>query len=467
MDTFLKWSKDQGVECSLVQVKPDSYGGYGLFATTTIEPDSQPVLRIPNHLVIDAQRTLDDPGLAELLGQLLPPGPVEEILTNPALQRLALRLFLVYHREKATSFWKPYLDCVPDLSHMKKHHLFFRTDLDACYDGTSVALAVNSKREQLEREHARISGCAPWLTLEQWTWAECVFNTRVVDLDENQDDERYALVPFFDFANHSSDPTIRWRWGQDSLDFVTFDDQTESIAPDTQVCISYGQKSNQELLYMYGFSLPDNHAPARVVMEHVDLFEVREFDLHNSWDIAHLCFIQSQAELLPPITYFSPPKEDESHMDPPHTVFSNTGWTFAALVFMYLAALDSETVTYYADLPHRGGRVALHTLQNLDADELADTPVLADIGGELCHDLQDALLAIVKLPQLPRIQHRVCSLLVDMAHYHINRIDAALGKMKGEDDALYSSLRIYCSDERRLLDDAARLTQERQSTLVV
>lgn len=467
MDAFLQWSKDQGIESSAVQVKQDSYGGYGLFTTTAIEPQCQPVLRIPKHLVIDARRTLDDHCLAELLEQLLPPGPLEELLTKPPLQRLALRLFLVYHREKGTSFWKPYLDCVPDLSQMKKHHLFFRTDLDPCYEGTSVALAVNSKREQLEREHARISTCAPWLTLEQWTWAECVFNTRVVDLDENQDDERYALVPFFDFANHSSDPTIRWRWGQDSLDFVTFDDQTESIAPGAQVCISYGQKSNQELLYMYGFCLPDNHAPSRVVMEHVDLFEIREFDLQKPWDIAHLCFIQSQSEMLPPITYFSPPKEDESEMDAPHTVFSHTGWTFAAIVFMYLAALDPDTAIYYADLPHRGGQVALHTLHNLDADELADAPILASIGGELCHDLQDVLLAIVKLPQLPRIQHRVCSLLMDMAHLHIKRIDSALEKMKDKDDALYSHLRIYCGDERHLLDDAARVMRERQDTLVL
>eukprot|EP00850_Spirogloea_muscicola_P021693 SM000258S09109 [mRNA] locus=s258:161257:165347:- [translate_table: standard] len=74
-----------------------------------------------------------------------------------------------------------------------------------------------------------------------------------------------GLVPGIDFCNHSLGVKARWDVDDElgtssripnSMYLVTGPGVT--LAPDQEVCISYGNKSNEELLFLYGFVIEDN-----------------------------------------------------------------------------------------------------------------------------------------------------------------------------------------------------------------
>eukprot|EP00850_Spirogloea_muscicola_P003668 SM000015S01168 [mRNA] locus=s15:99383:103370:- [translate_table: standard] len=90
-----------------------------------------------------------------------------------------------------------------------------------------------------------------------------------------------GLVPGIDFCNHSLGAKARWDVDDElgtasglpnSMYLVTGPGVT--LAPDQEVCISYGNKSNEELLFLYGFVIKDNphdhvmiHYPASALGE--------------------------------------------------------------------------------------------------------------------------------------------------------------------------------------------------------
>ncbi|GAQ87222.1 hypothetical protein KFL_003390120 [Klebsormidium nitens] len=112
-----------------------------------------------------------------------------------------------------------------------------------------------------------VSAAPSW---HDWVWSHVVVWSRLLEWpaptpDGTPDDNmQEGLLPFIDFCNHASaSPVVR----------VAVDDAMVLVAaaplpPATQVCISYGDKSNEELLFLYGFALPANphdrlllHAP--------------------------------------------------------------------------------------------------------------------------------------------------------------------------------------------------------------
>ncbi|KAF9123937.1 hypothetical protein BGW39_008583 [Mortierella sp. 14UC] len=144
--------------------------------------------------------------------------------------------------------------------------------------GTLLLDSVCAKRSKLEAEFEYLSGnlgaFEDWPvrpTLKDFIWADATFWSRVLSFKTQWAENGASgdsdtlndmhMVPYLDFANHAANPNIRWEvdsdglrvWGQESLlqDF-------QNDAVEREVFLSYGNKPNTELLFLYGFILQDN-----------------------------------------------------------------------------------------------------------------------------------------------------------------------------------------------------------------
>eukprot|EP00698_Gefionella_okellyi_P001436 TRINITY_DN11392_c0_g1_i1.p1 TRINITY_DN11392_c0_g1~~TRINITY_DN11392_c0_g1_i1.p1 ORF type:complete len:576 (-),score=127.09 TRINITY_DN11392_c0_g1_i1:247-1926(-) len=130
-----------------------------------------------------------------------------------------------------------------------------------------------------------------WLTMEMFGWADAAFWSRCIGIpmsageattattattttmatsatiaDSTQQQqlapaatpcaEQLCVVPVLDLCNHSATPNARWEFhhGTRVLTLIT----TTDVAADQEITISYGDKSNDELMFLYGFSISNN-----------------------------------------------------------------------------------------------------------------------------------------------------------------------------------------------------------------
>eukprot|EP00435_Cladocopium_sp_Y103_P067916 s55_g30.t1 len=93
---------------------------------------------------------------------------------------------------------------------------------------------------------------APW-SLERWRWARATFMTRagVYGLEE---DGNVGIVPLVDFANCSADPTAACCINGEFIELVT----VRPLEAGEEVTISYGQQSQEQQLFTFGFFLDNS-----------------------------------------------------------------------------------------------------------------------------------------------------------------------------------------------------------------
>ncbi|CAG8599732.1 9550_t:CDS:2 [Ambispora leptoticha] len=292
LDAFLSWAKGQGVESDVaIEKVPDK--GLGVVSKKRHFRDNSRVIFVPSVVLVNASKIIryakeEAPKLDSFYQALRRDG----ISTTERIIIMSFILFELVGRlslgESAPppSLWKPYLDILPRKLHTP---MFYNGTLKACLDGTSLSSAVDSKLNKLRREfdslkpyfnkwRASSSTLQPdaatnvdVVTLEDFKWADGVFWSRVLSFGsrmealsidkstlESEIDDLH-LVPFIDVANHSLTPLARWEVLTDGAELtLTKSSNQEPIPPETEICISYGEKSNCELLFLHGFALKDD-----------------------------------------------------------------------------------------------------------------------------------------------------------------------------------------------------------------
>lgn len=203
----------------------------------------------------------------------------KEVISYGMNEYLAIALHLVHERyvKGEKSFWKPYLDVLPDVEEVNPTFTWSEADLKFL-EGSPVVPATVSLKNKLKREYDDLLGNdetglisrypdrfpADKFTLENWTWAFCMLFSRAIRLRSLQQGERLALVPYADLINHSpfSQAYIDAREAGDWLfkiggeEVVLFADR--GYRRMEQIYISYGPKSNADLLLLYGFAVERN-----------------------------------------------------------------------------------------------------------------------------------------------------------------------------------------------------------------
>ncbi|KAL7752185.1 hypothetical protein RI367_002230 [Sorochytrium milnesiophthora] len=170
--------------------------------------------------------------------------------------------------------------------------VFYSEEEQYLLEGTSLQVATQAKLTKLFAEFETLhplmlqlqatlgnessATSEPPVDFDDFRWADGVYWSRVLELPQHPhpnivlphaDLQRIAsestrcMVPFLDFANHSFAPNIRWSLDNGSTGDINIEIFGSATPPTVgeQLCISYGQdKPNHELLFLHGFTVPDN-----------------------------------------------------------------------------------------------------------------------------------------------------------------------------------------------------------------
>ncbi|KAJ0235630.1 Uncharacterized protein HA466_0264300 [Hirschfeldia incana] len=278
--------------------------GFGIFADAQGSSDDVLVV-VPLELAITPMRVLQDPLLGPECRSMFEQGHVDD--------RFLIILFLTFERLRPLSTWKPYLDMLPtrfgnplwfsddDFLELKGTNLYDATLLQK----KKLLALYHDKVESLLKKLLLLDGVSESnVSFEDFLWANSVFWSRALNLPlphsfvfpQNQEDVEgcpsklatdshqkeiqdhvpattsvgpgdtvwvEGLVPGIDFCNHDLKPVATWEVdGTGSVSKVPFSMYLLSVAqnpiPNKEITISYGNKGNEELLYLYGFVIENN-----------------------------------------------------------------------------------------------------------------------------------------------------------------------------------------------------------------
>ncbi|KAL1322183.1 hypothetical protein HN51_067114 [Arachis hypogaea] len=307
LETFLQWLQANGVELRGCKIKYcDSRKGFGIFSDKDVSDGV--LLVVPLDLAITPMRVLQDPLLGPACRSMFEEGHVDD--------RLLMMLLLTVERLRKNSLWKPYLDMLPTTFH---NPLWFSDDELQALRGTTLYRATElqkkslvslyeTKVKDLVKKLLTLDGASEIeVRYEDFLWANSVFWSRALNIpmprsyvfpemqearescipeddgkgsqvkqSENLTKEMMCtttqgdtvwvegLVPGIDFCNHDLKPIATWEVdGTGSTTGAPCCMYLQSASPsplqiDQEISISYGNKGNEELLYLYGFVIDDN-----------------------------------------------------------------------------------------------------------------------------------------------------------------------------------------------------------------
>lgn len=194
--------------------------------------------------------------------------------------RLSLLLALLYGRLAPTEspMLGTYVQQLPD--RIGSSPLLFTIDELSLLAGTKFVASVRAKLKKLLREYEFLLPAiqAAWdmtPSLGDYVWSDTVYRSRVFKGPFGGDDveEQEALIPQMDFCNCTTTEKADLRWFLDAdlnalfianhplkyIDFcANYTGLTRLIPRIGEVLTSYGDHSNEELLFQYGFVLEAN-----------------------------------------------------------------------------------------------------------------------------------------------------------------------------------------------------------------
>lgn len=239
---LLAWVQAQGGHCAGVHFRVEPDGRRELCASAPF-PEGALVLHIPRHLLF----TLDA-AHASAIGRVAHD-------SHCRLSDWGTMALHILEERRTGGLHAPYLRALP-ASHAGLPVLF-APELLAQMQGSYMLPAVLRRRTRLDEEYQRIAQRLPpaWhVTRDDYLWAWCCMQTRYFDTHFGAE-HTHALVPLGDMPNHAPAPNLHWR-PEATLGMVMT--AARPIAAGEPLSISYGAKSNSELLADYGFCLEDN-----------------------------------------------------------------------------------------------------------------------------------------------------------------------------------------------------------------
>ncbi|KAL6784072.1 hypothetical protein ACKKBG_A04680 [Auxenochlorella protothecoides x Auxenochlorella symbiontica] len=174
--------------------------------------------------------------------------------------------------------------------------LFWKDEEVEWLAGTTLHRATLLRRMRLQESWKALTGLASRLAAEagapfpptesDFLWAHAVFWSRAIAFPCPPEalpggrsttagpSPQEGVVPGLDFCNHAMRPVARWTVYGAELDgagggrrHVHLVPSVAPPAPGAELCISYGDdKSNEELLFLYGFALPEASGLARLML---------------------------------------------------------------------------------------------------------------------------------------------------------------------------------------------------------
>nr|XP_043620745.1 ribulose-1,5 bisphosphate carboxylase/oxygenase large subunit N-methyltransferase, chloroplastic [Erigeron canadensis] len=240
-----KWLTESGLPDQKMDIRKVDIGERGLVAVNNIRKGEK-LLFVPPSLVISADSEWTFPEAGEVMKRYdVPDWP---LIATYLISEASLM---------SSSRWSNYISALP----RQPYSLLYwtRAELDRYLEASQIRERaierINNVTGTYDDLRARIFSKHPNLfpeevfNMETFRWSFGILFSRLVRLPSL--DGRVALVPWADMLNHSCDVET----------FLDYDKSTKGVVfttdrayqPGEQVFISYGRKSNGELLLSYGF----------------------------------------------------------------------------------------------------------------------------------------------------------------------------------------------------------------------
>jgi len=255
-DNMVKWLRDGGARFPKLYLKYYDQDYRGVHALAKI-PQDDIILYVPQKYIMTSEVAK-----ASDIGRKIIASGVELRSTHSYLAA-----YLLEQKHKKDSFWRPYLDILPQK--YANMPIFFNEDLLAELKNSFTLQKIADRIDSLRREYENIRRAVPEFakyTQDEFVWARLVVITRIFGLviGDNKTD---GLVPYADMLNHKPPrEALAGGKGDECETKWTFDDKLDGFTITTlrgisrgdQIFDSYGRKCNSRFFVNYGFALDEN-----------------------------------------------------------------------------------------------------------------------------------------------------------------------------------------------------------------
>ncbi|CAL8466595.1 g6131 [Coccomyxa elongata] len=301
---FRSWLQSHGAQIDTIAVAPGSQGAglvmqlsrkpaelcsWRAWIWNLFRPQQDIVLaRFQLSTAITSKLITSQPGVQLLYRQLLE--------TNTCDERLLTMLFLIVEKLRGeSSKLAPWIAVLPDSFDMPLH---YSDEEIAQLQGTTLHNATRILKQNLllKWEHlepicedllGRIGAKDAKATFADFLWAYSTFWSRAQTFPdpsgEGQGQAVEGIVPGLDFCNHDFAAASRWTvfgartGGEEAPTCISLVARRRDVPRvGEEVSISYGDKSNEELLLLYGFTVDDN--PHDMLMLRCPLLPMAEWN---------------------------------------------------------------------------------------------------------------------------------------------------------------------------------------------
>jgi histone-lysine N-methyltransferase SETD3 len=242
LQTFLRWIDENGSRYPKLSIVTQADGERSMLAKEDISA-FQEVVRLPVRLLMTQKQAM-----ATELGRQL------QAHAGPVNDEVYLAAFLLEEKQRGDSFWKPYIDILPES--FSNVPLFFPDHERALLKGTFVSELLEYQGRTLLTEHAQLCERVPGFnrfSSDAFLWARLAVSSRCFGLLMDGVMNR-CMVPLGDMINHQNPPDVIWSCFGDSFVLMA----QRPVASGREVYGSYGAKDNDMLLLHYGFVLEKN-----------------------------------------------------------------------------------------------------------------------------------------------------------------------------------------------------------------
>ncbi|XBI76370.1 hypothetical protein VPH35_069613 [Triticum aestivum] len=347
LQRFLQWLQANGADLRGCTIRACGRKGFGVYATAAAADgnrcSSPPpgdggagvVMAVPLDLAVTPMRVLQDPLVGPRCRALFEDGGVDD--------RLLVMLFLMAERLRPTSLWKPYLDVLPSTFGSS---VWFDDQELAEVEGTTLHRATVMQRKSLQKLfddkvkglveellHVDESGSSIEVRFEDFlcldfrneafnylqnSTGEVLGDSSLTNQQETDITTKNCsgdeipescntesiwvegLVPGIDFCNHNIKALATWEVDSvgnltgipASMYLMLVQAGKSSVETGTEIYINYGNKGNEELLYLYGFVVDNN--PDDYLMVHYPIEALRQL---QSADVKMKLIEMQKAEL--------------------------------------------------------------------------------------------------------------------------------------------------------------------------
>ncbi|OMP06217.1 hypothetical protein CCACVL1_01671 [Corchorus capsularis] len=244
-EALQKWLSDSGLPSQKMAIDKVDVGERGLVALKNIRKGEK-ILFVPPSLFITADSEWSSPEAGKVLKQYsVPDWPLlatylisEASFGNSS--RWGNYISALPRQPYSLLYWtRAELDRYLEASQIRQRAIERVTNVIGTYN--DLRLRIFSKYPDLFPEEV--------FNMETFRWSFGILFSRLVRLPSM--DEKVALVPWADMLNHSCEVETFLDYDKSSQGVVFTTDR--AYQPGEQVFISYGRKSNGELLLSYGF----------------------------------------------------------------------------------------------------------------------------------------------------------------------------------------------------------------------